>query len=242
MIQITNNSQSFPTAAITMNRNRVKTYGHSVYMKNGANFEIELFNPLSSKILAVVKLDGKLISSNGIVINPGQRVFLERWIDEAKKFVFSTYEIENTEISKKAILNNGKVEISFYEEVNKYFYPTFNNWGIIYTDQTFTNDPWYYNGTVTNTISDYNFSASANFSRSKSLETGRAEKGENSNQSLIPTTGDFSSIPVAVVEMKILPESQKPIEIEKIRQYCTSCGTRVRANSWKFCPSCGEKL
>jgi rRNA maturation endonuclease Nob1 len=44
------------------------------------------------------------------------------------------------------------------------------------------------------------------------------------------------------VNLQILPESAKPVEVEKIRSYCTECGTRSRSSSWKFCPSCGSKM
>jgi predicted RNA-binding Zn-ribbon protein involved in translation (DUF1610 family) len=27
-----------------------------------------------------------------------------------------------------------------------------------------------------------------------------------------------------------------------VRHYCTSCGYRLRKESWKFCPRCGDKI
>ena len=39
-----------PTANIAVNRNRIKNYAERVYLKNGTHFEIELFNPKSTKI------------------------------------------------------------------------------------------------------------------------------------------------------------------------------------------------
>jgi len=38
------------TAHITRNRNRSKIYGDSVYLKDGENFEIELFNPTTARV------------------------------------------------------------------------------------------------------------------------------------------------------------------------------------------------
>jgi hypothetical protein len=269
MIQINNSSTGFgvsPSATVTVNRNRLKTYGNAVYLKSGTNFEIELYNPMSSRVLAVIELDGKNISSSGIVINPGQRVYLERWIEESKKFKFSTYEVENNYETKRAIASNGKVKVSFYEEVNKYISPSWGNPGVIYTTNGTGGQPYYYNDGNFNLTSSNNvfFSNSVgiqgslgvrgvagsagpegvkgSLSLSDSIETGRAEKGESSNQRLDSTSGDFSTWAMVVNEIQILPESQKPVELEKIRSYCTDCGTRVRASSWKFCPSCGEKL
>ena len=153
------------------------------------------------------------------------------------------------------------MKVSFYEEVNKYLYPTWGNSGVIYTTNGTGEQPYYYNNTVTNSPNfNLNSGNSAFFSSSfsdevrgvvgsngpagvpGSLETGRAEKGESSSQNLESTTGDFNSWTTAVTEIQILPESQKPVEVEKIRSYCTACGTRVRSSSWKFCPACGEKL
>jgi hypothetical protein len=252
MIQSSNSSWYYsyntavPTATITVNRNRVKTYGTAVYLKSGTNFEIELFNPLQVRIMATIEVDGRMISTNGLVINPGQRVYLERWIDEPRKFKFETYDVENSSESRNAIANNGKVKICFYEEMSKMTYRSVN--------YNTTNPPVFFDGStafysstissntvLTSTISS-NAVLNSNVRSSKSLETGRAERGEISNQHLDSTSGDFNTWTTATVEMQILPESQKPVEVEKIRSYCTSCGTRVRASSWKFCPSCGEKF
>ena len=75
-----------------------------------------------------------------------------------------------------------------------------------------------------------------------SIETGRTEKGVASDQSFDETSGDFGTWPMMTISLQILPESAKPVEVEKIRSYCTECGTRVRSSSWKFCPSCGSKM
>lgn len=111
-------SKSLPTAHITKSKGRVKAYGsNQVYLKNGSNFEIELFNPRTQPVLAKIWINDSLISTSGIIIRPGQRAFIERFIDEPKKFVFSTYEVENSPEAKAAIANNGKVRVEFYEEV-----------------------------------------------------------------------------------------------------------------------------
>ena len=61
-----------------------------VFLTDGDEFEIELFNPTQNKVLAKIELNGKSIGS-GIILRPGERVFLERYLDEAKKFLFETY-------------------------------------------------------------------------------------------------------------------------------------------------------
>ena len=278
MVQINSNVHS-PTAHITVNRNRVKNYDEKVYLKDSTHFEIELFNPLKVKALVSISIDGKAISERGIILSPGQRVYLERWIDTPKKFKFSTYSVENSEEAKEAISENGRVVITFHEEVVKNFYPNgmWNGSIITTNDQPYqyttdyvygkTNTPLPpLGGTTVNHLTYYsntsNYTISGNLTTtnltttqgvnltsrntsvagSLSLETGRAEKGENSSQTFKEEIADFNTYAAKIVEWKILPESLKPIEISKIRSYCTDCGTRVRATSWKFCPSCGEKL
>jgi len=246
-----------PTAHITVNRNRVKNYDSSVYLKDGTNFEIELWNPTTYKVLASIQIDGKSISTNGIIVKPGQRVYLERWIDNPRKFMFSTYEVENNQETKKAISENGRISISFYYENMKNFYPngSYGN-GLIYTNCGNSSQPYYYNQVIGSpnvsfggtTVSDsfvFTTSTAINIAGSldtKSLETGRTEAGEKSSQIFIEETGDFNTWASQIVEWKILPESMKPVEVQKIRSYCTDCGTRVRASSWKYCPSCGKKF
>jgi hypothetical protein len=106
-----------PTAHITVSRNRVKTYGSNVYLKDKTNFEIELWNPKPIRVLAKIKVNGVYVSGGGIVVNPGQRVYLERFVDVNRKFQFSTYEVEDSKESKKAIQYNGDVQVDFYPEI-----------------------------------------------------------------------------------------------------------------------------
>ena len=86
------------------------------FLENNETFEIELFNPLTVSALADIKLNGQSISKTGLVVKPGQRVYLDCFIDDKKKFVFSTYEIENGLESLNATANNGVLEVFFYKE------------------------------------------------------------------------------------------------------------------------------
>jgi len=96
-------------------RKSVKS-GDTVYLTPDQNFEIEIFNPLTEAVLSEIKVNGKSVSSTGLVIRPGERCYLDCFIDDKKKFVFKTYEVENTTESKEAISKNGLVEIFFYKE------------------------------------------------------------------------------------------------------------------------------
>ena len=105
-----------PSAHITKSRGRLKTYNSNVYLKDGSTFEIELFNPKTVSVLAKIWINDTLISQSGIVLRPGQRAFIERFIDDPKKFMFNTYEVENTSEAKAATKANGKVRVDFYDE------------------------------------------------------------------------------------------------------------------------------
>ena len=119
-----------PTAKIAVKKNVVKVYEidkvNKVFLKDGTEFEIELFNPTKDVVLCKFKLNGKFTNDGGLVLNPGQRVFLERYLDESKKFVFETYTIDNTPEALQAIYDNGSIEISFYKEIA-------NNWTVTQT-------------------------------------------------------------------------------------------------------------
>ena len=134
----TNNSQ--PTADVTARKSRLKKYeGNKIYLKNGQEFEIELFNPTQDDVLAKISLNDKLIPGGGIVLRPGERVFLDRYLDKPEKFLFSTYEVDGkSNAVKKAIANNGKVEITFHKD----FQPLINNPIIINNNPS---DNWWYN-------------------------------------------------------------------------------------------------
>jgi hypothetical protein len=250
------------TAHVTKNRNRSKIYENSVYLKDGENFEIELFNPTTARVLARIQINGNSISSSGIVLRPGERVYLERFIDSNNKFVFETYQVEDSKETKNATRNNGSLEVNFYLEVTNNSTNTYlgghigstagNYFGgstLTYTTGTpicYLNQNVSFGGTTQNNLFTSDSSVGANSSipasRSKSVETGRIEKGDSSKQSLETVNGNFGYFPSSTISIKLLPESQKPLESSSIRNYCTNCGTRMKKSSWKFCPSCGSKI
>lgn len=152
------NSTTKPGAWVvnSKDRGRKSIKNGKVYLTDSEEFEIELFNPLTECVLADIKLNGKSISKTGLVLKPGQRFYLDCFIDDKKKFVFNTYEVEATLESISAISNNGKLEVYFYKEsvvsinnwrdrfntviIERYYpsYPTYPYW---------TTTPYYGNGT-----------------------------------------------------------------------------------------------
>jgi hypothetical protein len=230
MVQVTSN---VPTAHVTVNRNRLKFYGSEVFLKSGTNFEVELWNPLTTRVMATVTMNGVSVG-NSLVINPGQRVYLERWVNEPKKFLFTTYEVENTPEAAAAISLNGEVRVNFYTETIAPVYPVYRAYYTNCFSSTSTSSSTYDAG-------PYAVPLAASCTTS-AVETGRTDKGGHSSQDFSDTSGNFSTYAISTSMWKILPESKKPVETDKLRSYCTSCGTRVRSSSWKFCSSCGEKL
>ena len=265
-----------PTAHITKKKSRLKVYnGHIVFLNDKDNFEFEIHNPTNKTVLCKIKLNGSYISTGGIVLRPGQRVFLERFLDTNNKFEFSTYTVEDTSENRSAIDLNGDVSVEFYDEqdVRNLFHlnnRTIYGNGIYYGNNTHNYNPLL--GTTisttggvtygTTSVSTFNTS-NATYTSSintgaimkdlkdrglyserkgkKSLETGRVEKGEQSNQIFTNSYEQFNSYTSHTIQFKIQPKSTKNINVEEIRQYCTECGTKMKSN-YKFCPSCGNKI
>ena len=121
--------QIYPEAKICIGKNRLKIYQDKyIYLNNGDEFTIELYNPTQSSILAKISLNDKIISNSGLVIRSGERIHLDRFLDEAKKFMFDTYEVSNTKTNQKAIEKNGLVKIEFFNEyIPTYTYYENNN-------------------------------------------------------------------------------------------------------------------
>lgn len=304
-----------PTANIAVNKSRLKVYKNAgdmptYYLQKGQEFMIELANPTTDVVLAKVILNGKPISQGGLVLNPGQRVFLERYLDVAKKFLFDTYEVSGSAEMKAAIANNGDFKVEFYKERQPYF--NHYNGNITISTPSWDNNLGNYNG-GSGTPADFlrggssttlklnsfgensnisgNLSTNASYSAnlgdtsniqnsvfsytsseptldwmsqdmerslsdsapikksairarnlSKTIETGRVEKGSDSNQELKYVNKTFEYFAFHTVEYKMLPESQKINTVADInvRVYCTNCGAKLGKTD-KFCGSCGCK-
>ena len=254
MYQAINNAT--PEAYVTRKKSRAKIYYYNnLFFNDEETFEIELFNPKTNRVLTKIWLNGQEISGSGIIVNPGQRIFLERFIDSNNKFVYKTYDIENNTQTLEAIRSNGDIEIKFY---NEYFNTnTFNDSPIFkptiwygtttinpFIGSTSTNINYGNGLSLTSSIGNnvsYTSNVAGSLSNSKSIETGRIEKGESSNQSFETTYGSFNTFSTKEVKYKILPMSSKPIEGKDLKKYCTECGKKVK-ETFKFCPSCGVKV
>lgn len=112
-----NNHVEKPSAwVVSSDKGRKSIKNGKVYLKDKEEFQIELFNPLTDCVLADIKLNGNTISQSGLVIRPGERFYLDCFVDDNKKFVFNTYEVEDSQSTKVAISKNGMLEVFFYKE------------------------------------------------------------------------------------------------------------------------------
>jgi hypothetical protein len=277
-------TKKVPTAYLAVNKGRVKLYNKegempTYYLQGGQEFQIELFNPTQNTILAKIILNGKPISQGGLVLKPGVRVFLDRYIDVAKKFLFDTYEVSgNNEEVKEAIEKNGDFKVQFFNEtqtIPNYFNnlrPTFDrsfggpftgsinsyycdsNQTPINTSFTTTSFNSGHDGMAsmdwmsqeqnrTLSLNNLNPEPRKKLLRSvKTIETGRVEKGSDSQQKIKTVDLTFEYTAFHTIEYKMLPISQKINEVGEIfiKRYCTNCGSKLTKGD-KFCSNCGTK-
>jgi len=249
-----------PEAHITSKKSRLKVYNiTNIHLKDGTNFEIELHNPTSVKYMAKIWINGKLVSKSGVVIPAGDRIFLERFIDENAKFIFKTFEVDDVEETSSAREKNGLIKVEFYPEIITFIAGGFTTVAPpVYYDSITYKSPTrniigqsttsFYSSTSfsnsSNTFAGPNIRTTGLLNETKpdSVETGRVIQGEKSNQKFTNTTGDFYKTPYYTYEYHLLPESLKAIQASEIRNYCGECGIRIKKSNWKFCPNCGEKL
>jgi hypothetical protein len=189
-----------PCAYITKDKKRLKQVGQNVYLKNGDEFELELFNPTTNTVLTKIKLDGNYISGGGIVLKPGQRVFLERYLDDARKFKFETYEVDGTSNEVlDAITGNGDVVIDFFDEYKKPVWNnqityggsfggpihTYNNAGTIsggYVQSTISNGSALFSSSSTTAGINFNTTSISNTFEGPNLRSAKKSKGNSRSE------------------------------------------------------------
>ena len=236
-------------AYVSVNKNRLKIYeDNKYYLSNGTNFEIELVNNDDKKYLVEIYLNEQSIGS--IVIGANSHNYLERYIDNNRKFQFNTFEIDDVDETKEAQERNGSIQIYFYPQISLSHpsfegrisstnnlringSPSLNNLHKITTGSPVIN----YCSTTTDSLKSCDYTIT---SCSSSIETGRINEGENSNQTFTYSSDKFEDRSTHSLDYQILPISLKPYE--GIKTYCSECGTKIRHQNWKYCTNCGTKL
>lgn len=144
-------SQQDKNVKIAMNKSLLKEFHKDdervVYLENGDEFQIQIFNDQTTEIGAKIYVNDELIGNSYLVIKPGERVWLDRYLDKARKFKFSTYEVNgNNEQVKKAIAKNGIVKVALYRKKESSYYDWPWNQPIITTyPQSYEPKIWYAN-------------------------------------------------------------------------------------------------
>ena len=258
-------------AKIAISKNLIKEYKSSnsertVYLNDGTEFQIYLKNPYQTHLGIKIYVNNQAIGGNMLVLKPGQSFWLDRFLNDNKKFLFSTYDVENTQEMRYAINNNGKVKIEFYHEKEDTPYFTtaplkttfdWTNYNITCSSSKSYNTPinTYYcsTGDIGNLSANaatnsrlrsmsYDTSVSTTKIDDSYLETGRVEKGGVSRQEFDYCDINFDYYAFKTENILILPVSRKQIRAEETRRkYCSQCGKKVNPKD-KFYSNCGSKL
>ena len=202
-------------AQLAINKSLLKEYSTNedsrvVYMDNNDEFQIQLFNPEQFTVGVTFTFNGKDMDGM-LVLKPGERVWLERYLDNQVKFKFSTYEVDDNDVQvKHAIANNGNITVKFYKErvssrIKTNIYNTLNVlWKespLISNENTYTvpsydtvvtcsdtNNNVLLTNNVTNCFcasidgNTYNKALYKTNVNNTTIETGRIENGSYSNQ------------------------------------------------------------
>jgi len=107
-----------PSAIVTVNGSEKKIYDNNqIFLNPNDNFEFRFFNPLQEKIGIEINFNGQKKGNSLLVLNPGEDITLDRFLDDKKKMKYSTYFINGkNEQAVKATENNGLVTINFFKE------------------------------------------------------------------------------------------------------------------------------
>lgn len=255
-----------PTVRVAVNGNILKHYKSEVYLQDGAEFQLEINNPTKERLRAELSVNGKK-ESTALILRPGERIFLKRFLDADNKFIFSEYTIPGE--NSHAIAWNGVINVVFSKEA-VYQPQHIGGWRIDgpymgrYNPPPSTVSPFIY---AVNTTGGYvkslntdlaindNIVATGGIIEARNgnigtlnltnsvapeIKTGIVEKGEQSGQEFNEIHDNIRWTFFSSDTVTILPLSRKPPEVQ-VRQYCPFCGAKVKSE-WKFCPSCGKSI
>lgn len=264
-----------PSVYLAVNGNRIKTYNEDnevrAYLKDGTEFQLEFYNDSDYYVKAEITINGQSQGSS-LVLRPHQRFYLDRFVDEKKKFMFNTFLTGNDDIEKlkEIIAKNGRIEVRFYKEFIPILltnWTTFGN-GIcnptLYNTSTGDNikyEKYIINESHTSegTLSSDNEvrsthlnSAQYRVEEPKEIETGRIEAGKKSNQDFKPISKSWEFFSCASFSYHIMPESQRPkvVKVKKQKNVIQADDIRVYCQKcgrrvkkgYNFCPGCGNNV
>jgi hypothetical protein len=184
------------------------------------------------------------MQGGGLVLRPGERVFLDRYLSESKKLLFSTYEVSGSSAEvAKAIENNGLIEVKFYEEYEK---PESHAY---YSNTITLNNPIYTPGTGTpiNNVVTTNTcnaaSSTGNLTYTTGIDLGSQIKSFSSDVTYSAASGEISMNCIPDMEMskkrtRSMSKELKSIETGRIEKGSNSKQTFEYVdksfNCWSF--------
>ena len=238
-----------PVAQISVGKNIQKVYDGKIYLEDNTEFQLMFFNPTQKKILAKIYLNDELISFSGLVLRPGERIWLDRFLDQPKKFKFETYFADDTPEGLKSIEKNGQVKIEFFNEssprqllCDNYGWWANSNSNIppTWVNPFDVTNPWVVTTTSGKTTDSANFVGGC---LSSEIKTGRVEGGNYSDQKFQTVNSEFDSYPFEKICYQILPLSKKNFVTTKdLVKRCQSCGKKIKSGRAIYCSNCGTKL
>lgn len=242
-----------PGVSLTIAKNEVKPARDGMfYLKDGQDFELKLENKGSYPILAKISWNGA-DEPNGLILTPGQKIFLERFLNENKRLTYKVAEISE-ELKDFVDAKLGEVKVSFYKEIitlpdlpgptSPYppSWPIDQGPGSPYLPNHPYNPYYYSDNTSGGPIfrsNDLTLNASNMSLNSKSIKVGKISQGEKTSQEFIKSNREFEDKPFYEKTLNIIPIENKPADL-LIRKYCSECGSKKK-DKWKYCPYCGEK-
>lgn len=213
---------NYPQCELLVNKQKRKFYGkkkNKLYLNDGDYIQISIFNSSYDRIGVQLEFNNN-IEEKMVIINPGQKILLDRFVDTKKKIKYSTYIVDgNDDNVKESIKFNGNIILHFWKEkIQSYYYninlPNNTNWssGSYLTNTTISDAPF---DLTTSSNCTFNDGLSCNSyqerkhkrKRFKMKETGRIEKGEKSKQKMKKVNFDPDYI-FHTMKYKLLPFSE----------------------------------
>ena len=252
---------------IAKNKSLLKEYKtpnnpRTVYLIDGEEFQIQLYNPYNYTVSAKITLNGTEIP-NALVLRPAERVWLDRYLNTPRKFKFETYEVDNDKNTEKITANNGLIKVSFYREVpenplNIYDYSKINvtnQYGIMdsltpglcdYVTLQNTSKalkPESITQTYYNSTSSYASSCTCNTATATTTVANALVKQQSTPNSIETgriAEGSYSNQKLNNVDLEFSPWAcnTETIKILPLSR------KQVSSNDLKkqYCPSCGHKI
>ena len=166
-----------PSCEILVNGQKRKLYGknkNKVYLNDGDEFQLKVYNPLSERVGFQLKMNGTDTDNSILVVNPGQSVVVERFIGTNRKLKFSTYVVDkNNPTTKQAIKENGKLEVTFWNE-----FKTYSTGTVTIQNPIWVTQPYIPNCPPTTTPSNYYYCGDSS-SAGWTTNCGTANGGDN---------------------------------------------------------------